>query len=47
METEIGVLELVKNHPLGTEESIPELLEYDMEGTLIGRGYFITSNSIS
>ncbi len=42
IETEIRAIELVKNHEIGSEIPLPDLLGYDLEGTLIGRGYFIT-----
>lgn len=42
METEINVLKFIKNHPIGEFIPLPELIAYDIEGNLVGRGYFIT-----
>ncbi len=42
METEIRAIELINRHPIGTEIPLPELIGYDLDGSLVGRGYFIT-----
>jgi aminoglycoside phosphotransferase (APT) family kinase protein len=42
LETEIKVMELISHHPIGTEIPLPKLIGYDLDGNLIGRGYFIT-----
>ncbi len=42
METEIKVLEFIKKHEIGVNIPLPELVAYDLNGDLVGRGYFIT-----
>lgn len=42
IETEVGAIELVKNHPISSKIPLPEILGSDLDGSIVGRSYVIT-----